>query len=248
MLGMCAMVKTERELKLLKKSAAISNSCIPLIEKSLREDITESELARRIEKKINSQGANLAFKTLIASGKRAATGTLGHPDPAVSDAKIAGMGFVDFGASYKGYKSDITVPFVKGKVGKRERKIIQTVLGAYNLAMKSVKVGEPCWKVHAKVNKYMKKKGFRMIHALGHGLGKRVHENPLIAAPSKKLRGKRLKKWEKIKKITFQPNMVFTIEPGVYVKDVGGFRIENDFLMTKSKGLKILTKSTIIKV
>jgi len=239
-----AMIKTQKELQLLRKSAAISNSCILLIEKSLKEIISERELARRIRRKINSQGATLAFQTLVASGKRT---SMIHPHPHATNEKILGIGYVDFGANYRGYKTDVTVPFVKGSVGKKEWKIIKTGIAAYGLAAKSVKIGQPCWLAHKKTDLFLRKNGFKMLHSLGHGLGKEIHERPLILMPRKKLKGKKLKRWHRIQKVTFQPNMVFTIEPGIYVKNLGGFRIENDFLAT-GNGFKLLTKSKLLKI
>jgi Xaa-Pro aminopeptidase len=238
------MIKTQRELQLLKRSAAISNSCILLIKNSLKENISEKELARRIRRKINSQGATLSFQTLVASGKRTA---YIHPHPHTTTQKIKGIGYVDFGACYKGYHSDVTVPFVKGSVGKKEWKIIETGLKTYNLAVKSMKLGKPCWLVHKETDCFLRKNGFKMLHSLGHGLGKKIHERPIIGMPRKKLQGKKLKRWKRIQKISFRQNMVFTIEPGIYVKNFGGFRIENDFLMT-SKGPKILTNSKFFKL
>ncbi len=238
------IIKTAKEIRLLKTSARISNSCIGLIEKSLREGVTESELAQRVRKNMKSQGATLSFQTLVGSGDRA---SMIHTKPHTTDRIIKGLGYIDFGASYKGYKTDVTVPFIKGKVGRREERIARVGLAAYNLATKSVKIGEPCWRLHERVDNFLRKNGFKMMHGLGHGLGKHVHEDPAIFKPRKRLKGKRLKLWKRLRKITFAPGMVFTIEPGIYVKGFGGFRIENDFLLTRS-GPTILTKSRLLRV
>jgi Xaa-Pro dipeptidase len=123
----------------------------------------------------------------------------------------------------------------------------RAVIGAYDIAIRSVKIGMPCWKLHEKVDRFLQTKGYRMIHAMGHGLGKNIHELPYIGKPRKRLRGLKKRKWEKLKRIVFQEGMVFTIEPAVYVKNVGGFRLENDLLLT-SKGPKILTHSKLIVV
>lgn len=238
------MIKTEKELQLLRKSAAISNSCLKIIESALREGVTERELARRVRNQINARGASLSFQTLVGSGPRAA---MVHTHPHVTDQKISGMGYIDFGAKYKGYHSDVTVPFVKGGIGSEEKNIIETGLAAYRIATESVRLGEPCWKLHEKVYRFLRSKGYTIPHSLGHGLGLKIHERPIIGMPMKKLEGKRLKRWRRIQKVTFQPNMVFTIEPGIYVKNHGGFRIENDFLLTRH-GLEVLTKSRLIRV
>lgn len=239
------IVKTKKEINLIRKSAEISNSCLPLIENLLKKNkITEKEVAREIKKKIYSQGARLAFQTIVACGKRSARV---HPKPRAAKKTISGLGYIDFGTSYKGYKTDVTVPFIKGKIGKRERKIVQTVLRAYKLATNSIEIGLPCWKLYEKVERFLRKRGFRMMHSLGHGLGLKAHEPPTISKPRERLTKKKKLKWEKLKKIRFQERMVFTIEPAVYVKGLGGCRIENDILLTK-KGPKILTNSRLIKV
>jgi Xaa-Pro aminopeptidase len=112
--------------------------------------------------------------------------------------------------------------------------------------MKSIKIGMPCWKLHEKVNIFLRAKGFHMVHAMGHGLGKNVHDKPYIGKPRKKLRGLKKRRWEKLRKMVFLENMVFTIEPAVYVKNVGGCRLENDVLMTRH-GSKILTHAQLIR-
>lgn len=240
------MIKTKREIKLLEKSAKIANSCIKLIENSLREKkITEKELARRIRKKLGEQGAHEAFKTIVACGKRAAKI---HAKPRTTKKIISGLGLVDFGACYKGYRTDVTVPFIKGKITKREKKMVKVVLKAYDISISSIKIGEPCWKLFEKIYKFMKKNGFELKHGLGHGIGLKIHEYPFIVVPKKeKLKRKRKRRWEIIKEITFQPGMVFTIEPGVYVKGLGCCRIENDILLTK-RGPKILTTSKLVRI
>jgi len=237
------IVKTKKEIELLKKSAKITNSCIPLIEKLLKkEKITEKELARRINKNIRSQGARLSFQTIVACGKRSAKI---HPKQGSTNKIISGLGYIDFGASYKGYKTDTTVPFIKGKISEKETKIIQTVLKAYDLAINSIEINLPCWRLQEKVNKFLRKRGFRMIHSLGHGLGLKIHELPTIGKPRKKLTKKRRLRWKKLKRITFQEGMVFTIEPGIYVKGLGGCRFENSILLIKKKPV-LLTNAKLL--
>jgi len=239
------IIKTRKEIILLKKSAQITNSCIPLIEKSLSEkNITEKEIARRIREKIKKQNGTLAFRTIVASGKRS---SMIHSKPTVTDEVISGLGYVDFGACYKRYRTDITVPFIKGKINKKEMKAVKTVFKAYEIAISSIKIGMPCWKLYQKVDKYMRKNGYKMMHSLGHGLGLRIHELPFITMPrKKKLNRKKKKIWEKLKRIKFEENMIFTIEPAIYIENSFGCRFENDVLLTK-KGLEILTKSKLIR-
>ncbi|TAL48228.1 M24 family metallopeptidase [archaeon] len=237
-----AIVKTGHEIMLLKRAAEISNSCIPVIEKSLNEGVTEKELARRVRRKINSQCATLSFQTLVGTGERS---RMIHTKPHVTGRNIVGLGYIDFGARYKGYASDVTVPFIKGKITPKQKRVVDVVLRAYDVGVKSVRVGEPCWTSFAKVDSFLRKHGYKMQHGLGHGIGLKIHERPSLVAATKKLRGKRKKRWERIKKVTFQNGMVFTIEPGVYTKKFG-CRIENDFLLQDGK-LVQLTKSRMLR-
>ena len=167
------MIKTPAEIKLLKKSAKITDSCIKIIKDSLKEKITEKELRRRIGRKIRSQNASLSFQTIVACGKRSA---MIHPRPYATEKIISGLGYADFGASYKYYKTDITVPFIKGKISKKERKIVNITLKTYNLSISSIRLAQPCWKLFQKIYNYLKKNGFVLKHGLGHELGKKKHE------------------------------------------------------------------------
>lgn len=257
------MIKTKGELALLRKAARISNSCIPIIEKSLKENgVTEREISKKITKKIYSLGGKLSFRPLVACGNRSYQI---HPKPNSTNNLISGIGYVDFGASYKGYKTDVTVPFIKGKIGSRERRVVKAVVDSYKFAVKSSRVGMHCWELHRNVDDFLISRGFKMGHALGHGLGKNLkesyHEGPIIYAPSREILRKLERKaangsrkarrkiiwWHRIRNLKFQKNMCVAIEPGVYVKNVGGSRIENSF-WASGKNLKALTKAKLIEV
>jgi len=239
------IIKTPAEIRLLKKSAKITDSCIKVIERELkRPGITEKQLARAIDRNIRKQGAQPAFKTIVTCGKRS---MYIHAKP--TNKGIRGLGYTDFGAKYKRYRTDITVPFVKGKISKEEQRILNTTLQAYDAAIKSIKRGGLCWKLHDKFEKLLRARGYKVQHSLGHGIGLDIHELPTIGKPKrgKKLGPRKKKKWQRIKQLRFEPGMVFTIEPGVYVKGVGGCRFENDVLMTK-RGPQLLTHSKVVKI
>lgn len=239
-----AMVKTPSEIKKLEKAARIANSCIPIIRKSIREGATEKEIARLVKENVYRQGGRLSFRTLVASGERSA---MIHPKPSATVRRVDGMGYVDFGASWKGYKVDVTVPFVKGRAGAEERKIIKSVIGAYEKTVSAWRHGRPCWELHKVADDYITSRGLWMGHSVGHGIGLKIHERPIMGMPRKKLVGKSMKKWERIKKVSFESGMAFTIEPGAYVPGTGGCRLENSFLVS-GKRLKALTKAKLIEV
>lgn len=252
------MIKTRTEIACIKRAAAISNSCIPIIRRAVKEGATEREIGRRVRENIYRKGGRLSFRTLVASGERSA---MIHCKPTVTDRPVDGMGYVDFGASYRGYKADVTVPFVRGKVGGRERRVVRTVIEAYGRAVRAWRPGMACWRLHREAESHISSRGLEMGHSLGHGLGLRIHERPIIYAPRDDLlrkveilakkgdekAAKRLRRWERVKRVSFEDNMAFTIEPGAYVKGLGGCRIENTFL-TVGKRLKCLTKSRLIEV
>ncbi len=226
-------IKEKKEIDLIKKSCSIVNHGIKVIEENLSTKITEKELALILEQELIGKGADeLAFPTIVTSGKRSA---YIHPYPSFSDQKIKkGLGLVDFGVRYKGYCSDITVPFTIGKLSKKQNMIVKTVKEAYQKAIHSLKVDYPTWAIHDIAEKTINKNGFEFKHSLGHGLGLEIHDLPNLSP-----KPKNKEDWKEIK---LKENMVFTIEPGVYLPNIGGCRLENDVLMTK-KGPKILTNS-----
>lgn len=236
------MKKSEKEIKFIKKAAFIANSCLPYLEEILeKEKISEKEVSILLKKKIISLGGKLAFDILVASGKRSSK-IHGKPSRKI----ISGIGYVDFGVSFKGYKVDVTVPFIKGKIGLREKKMVKTLFNVYRLAKKLIRVGASCFSVFEKVDDFLRKNGYRMEHSLGHGIGRKIHEPPTIGIPKQKLRRLKKEKIEELKNIVFENGMVFTIEPGIYVKNVGGCRIENTFLFWNNKLIQ-LTNSRFLK-
>jgi len=234
-------IKTKKEIELLRKSCEIANHGIKVIKENLTKNITEKELVITLEQELIRRGANeIAFPTIVTSGKRSA---YVHPEPSFSEKKIQkGLGLVDFGARYQGYCSDITIPFSIGNLSKKQEKIVGALQKAYQKSIEEIEIGKPTWEIYDKAEKIIEKNGFESKHSLGHGLGLDVHDSPNISPKPKD--EKELEDWEEVE---LQENMVFTIEPGIYVPGIGGCRLENDILMTK-KGPEILTKSRFIEL
>jgi Xaa-Pro aminopeptidase len=231
--------KLREEIELIKKAAKITNYGIKVVEEILHEakkkKISEEFLAKILEENLKSKGAEgLAFLTIVAAQKRT---SFPHPFPSASKKIVKEFGFVDFGAMYKGYCTDITLPFLMENIGQEKRKIIDLVLNAHDLAISSIKEGKPTWKVYDEVNNFLRQRNFELSHGLGHGIGLEIHEKPSISSKPKDLKG-----W---KEERFKQNMVFTIEPAIYLKNFG-FRIENDFLFKERN--KKLTNAKLIEV
>jgi len=235
------MIKTKKEIELIKKSCKIANYGIKIIQENLSTRITEKELALTLQQELIRQGADeLAFPTIVTSGQRSA---YIHPEPSFTKNKIQkGIGLVDFGARYQSYCSDITVPFSIGKLNERQKKIVQTTQESYQKSVESLKIGKPLWEVFDIANNIIKNNNFEFKHSLGHGIGLDVHDSPSLSLKSEKKID--LKNWKEFK---LQEGMTFTIEPGVYVPKIGGCRLENDILM-KKRGPKVLTESKFIEL
>ena len=231
-------IKEPKEIERIKKACGIANHGIKVIKENLSKKITDKELGLILEQELIRKGADeLSFPTIITSGKRS---VFIHPYPSFLNKKLQpGLGLVDFGVRYKGYCSDITVPFTLGKITEKQKKIVQTVQEAYETTIDNLKIDVPTWKVHESVENLIKKNGFELKHGLGHGLGLELHDLPSIT--SKPKYKEQLKEWKEVK---LKKNMVFTIEPGIYVPGIGGCRLENDILMDRKP--KSLTSSRLI--
>jgi len=239
-------VKTKDEISFMGTSAYFSNTGIKVALETLLEiqkgrKISEIQLAKYVEDAMSMVGSeDLSFKTISVINERAA---FPHPYPSTSNKLIEkGIGYIDFGAVYQGYHSDVTLPFTIGKISERQKEIVQTTVDAYDISLASIKQKVPTWKLQDKADKFLKSKGFKFIHSLGHGLGLTVHDSPSISSKPKDK--ERLKLWKEIK---LKENMILTIEPGVYVKGVGGCRLENDIIVKKN-GPKVLTNSRLIEI
>ena len=138
-----------------------------------------------------------------------------------------GFCMIDFGVKYKGYCTDITRTVYLGSPCDKEKQVYNFLLDIQNGIIKEIKINDSCSKIYGNCLKSMKNYSKYFIHGLGHGIGVEIHELPNLTLNSKD-------------KIT--ENMVFTIEPGIYIPKLFGIRIEDTTLM-KKKPL-VLTKVT----
>jgi len=166
------------------------------------------------------------FDTIIASGYRSSM-----PHGVATNKKIRKGEFVtlDFGAIYDGYHSDITRTIVVGKATPRQKKIYHLVLTAQQAGCRYARAGLTGKEVDGKVRRIIEKAGYGKYfgHGLGHGIGTVVHDAPAISTLSETV---------------LKPNMVVTIEPGVYLPGWGGVRIEDDVVI-KRNSCEILNRA-----
>ncbi|HAJ33897.1 MAG TPA: Xaa-Pro dipeptidase [Candidatus Atribacteria bacterium] len=219
------MIKDREEIIKIKKAAQIATESLKdvfeMIEPGLRELDIASELAYTMRKK----GAQKeAFETIVVSGERS---SLPHGKP--SEKKIAEgeLITIDMGANYQNYNSDITRTIIIGKENEKQKEIFSIVLEAQKAALEFLKPGVKCSEVDSVARDIIEKKGYGKYfgHGLGHGVGLDIHELPRVSFSDDTV---------------LQPGMVITIEPGIYLPEVGGVRIEDSILITEV-GYEILT-------
>lgn len=210
----------------IKKACKLTDKAFNLLLKKIKIGVSEKELAREIKKFFLEKNAKLAFPTIIAFGKNAFE--IHHKPTNLKLKKNHGFVLLDLGAKIDEYCADMSRTVFFGKTGKKQRKIYKTVLKAQQIAEKRVKAGIKTYEIDKIARDYIVKKGFNPIpHSLGHGVGKKVHENPKISPVSPDI---------------LENGTVFTIEPGIYIKNYGGVRIEDVYYLNNGK-LEQLTKS-----
>lgn len=222
------IVKDEAEIDLIKKSAAIADQVFSHILGFIRPGISEIGVAAEMEHHMRRLGAEgPSFETIVASGKRS---SMPH---GVASEKIIEAGDVitlDFGTIYKGYCSDITRTVFLGKPGSEMEKIYNIVLEANLLGIEAVKCGMSGKEIDTVSREFIQKAGYGEYfgHGLGHGVGLEIHEDPTLS-----MRGD----------IILKDGMVVTVEPGIYIPDLGGVRIE-DMVVADGTKARVLTAST----
>ncbi|MFX0123037.1 MAG: M24 family metallopeptidase [Candidatus Hodarchaeota archaeon] len=233
--------KSPHEISLLKQSIKISNILVEEMEDRLtnrREIETEMDLGIFVESEMRKLGAfGIGFETLVASSARSwQIHTYPRADPKLSMYR-PGLALTDFGVNAAGYTSDVTLPFIMGKMNKKMKLIVETVQQAHDEAIDALKGIEFLHEIADVALNIIEAAGFKMPHGLGHGIGLTVHDSPFLRR--KPTHETLLKNWTDT---GLEEGMVFTIEPGIYEKDVGGFRLENDVIIT-AKGGEVVTNS-----
>jgi Xaa-Pro aminopeptidase len=218
-------VKDAHELTLIRKAIDISSNAFFQITEILKEGVVEREVALEMESFMKRSGADvIGFDIIIASGKRSAL-----PHGKASGKRIEKGDFIliDFGSGFQGYHSDQTRTVVCGNPSSEQRKIYQIVKEAHDKAMEKVRPGIPIDVVDGAARDHIQNQGYGEYfgHGTGHGIGLAVHEDPVVNGENKAL---------------LQEGMVFTIEPGIYIPDRGGVRIE-DMVLVTSHGAEVLT-------
>ncbi len=218
------MIKDNEEIKTLKKALNIAESAFSEFIESFRTYLTEKEAAEELKRAILINGADsLSFPIIVASGTNSASP---HAVPKNRITRKKEPILFDWGAKLDGYCSDISRTVFYGKSDGMFEKIFKIVSDASKKAIEHIAPGILTSEIDKIARDYIDNTEFRgkFGHALGHGTGLCVHETPSIS---------------KLDKTILKPNMVFTVEPGIYIKEWGGIRLENMVAVTES-GVEVL--------
>src|SRR5690625_2321368 len=222
------LVKSDEELAIIRKAAQIADRAFEHILSYIKPDVPEIDIAHELEYYMRKLGASeSSFDIIVASGVRSSL-----PHGIASEKKISSGELVtlDFGAFYKGYCSDITRTVAVGNISDELHTIYQIVLAAQQHGVANIKAGMTGKEADALTRDYISVQGYGNYfgHSTGHGIGLEIHEGPALSPASTTL---------------LKENMVVTVEPGIYIPNVGGCRIEDDIVITET-GNERLTLAT----
>jgi Xaa-Pro aminopeptidase len=219
--------KDQNEIDRIKKAVSITDRVFYEILDFVKPKVKEQDLAAEIEYKFKKYGSSAPFfETIVASGKRSA---LPHGVASSKRIEKGDLVTLDMGAVYDGYTADMTRTVVVGKANKRQKEVYNIVLKAQRQALSKVKPKIKACDLDKVARDIIKRAGYDKYfgHGLGHGIGGIIHAGPAINPRNQQL---------------LEPGMVITVEPGIYIPNWGGVRIEDDVLITK-RGCEILTKA-----
>lgn len=232
----CGLVETLRTIKdaeeLLEIQAAVemAERAFTVFRHQLSPDWTERQAASILEELLRQEGAvGFAFDVIIGAGANAALPHAPLRDVELGSAELV---LIDWGArTPSGYCSDLTRTLLTPNAPEPMREIYQLVLDAHDKAIEAIAPGVPCIEVDQIARIYLTEAGYgkEFNHGLGHGFGLEVHEATRFSPSSSDV---------------LQPGMVVTIEPGIYLQDVGGVRIEDDILVTETGCRSLSTLKT----
>ncbi len=220
-------VKDKTELRLIRKTAELTDVGARAAVEVIKPGMREYEVAAEVEyamRKLGSDGT--AFDTIVASGLKSA-----YPHGGCTGKKIKRGELIQFdiGTRYQHYCADLTRTFLVGKPSPKQQKMYKVVMEAHEKAFQKIRDGVRAKQVDAAARNVIKKHGFGecFVHGLGHGVGLAVHELPMLNTVSKDV---------------LKAGNVVTDEPGIYIVGYGGVRIE-DTVLVKKDGAERLTKA-----
>ena len=219
------MIKDEKETAILRQAAELADYGVEVGVSAIKQGKSELDILGTIEFELKKKGIRqMSFDTMVLTGKKTASP---HGKPGLESIQEGDLVLFDLGVVLDGYCSDITRTVALGTVNEKQKDIYTTVLDAQLAAVNACKPSVAVGELDNIARSIISDAGYGefFTHRIGHGLGIDVHEFPSMNATNQLL---------------LQKGMAFTIEPGIYVPDVGGVRIEDDLLIT-ADGVEVLT-------
>ena len=219
------MIKDEEEIENIEKACNITDDCFSFLQNYIKVGMTEKQIAEEIEKFFLKNGAEgSSFETIVASGKNSSKPHAKTTNKKIEEGDII---TIDMGCKYKGYCSDMTRTIFVKYVPERMKRVYELVLKNQLQTLNDMKDGTCIRTISKNVENDFKINGYDLVHSLGHGVGLDIHEIPFLNSKSDNI---------------LRENMVITNEPGIYLPENFGVRIEDTVLITKT-GCINLTKS-----
>ena len=224
-----AMSKDEKELEAIRTAVEITDKAfaevLPMVKIGVEEKVIANQLSFLYRKYGDSDSD--AFAAIVGTGPNSA-----KPHHKPTDRKI-GPGellVIDSGAKFAGYHADMTRSFATKGYSDEQKSIYDIVLNAQVKSIEGIKSGMSCKSIDSIARDHIANAGYSKFfdHGLGHSLGLEIHEDP---------------RFSKVSEDILEENYVMTVEPGIYVPDIGGVRIEDDIIVTKN-GAEILNKTS----
>jgi Xaa-Pro aminopeptidase len=218
------IVKNAREIENLKIACKIVSKVCNIIKDELKSGVSELDIHYRVLELFAKNKVTESFTPIIASGENSA-----NPHHKSSMRKITKNDIVmmDMGCTYNGYCSDLTRTYFLNRIDASRKRVFDIVRSSQNAVIKDIKSGLPISWADKTARNIIEKAGYKdkFIHNTGHGVGVEIHEMPSLSLVAEGF---------------FLTHMVVTVEPGIYIENEFGVRIE-DTILIKEDGCKVLT-------
>ena len=223
-----AMIKDEKEIDDIKTAVEITDQAFSEVFPMIKIGVKEKEIANQLSflyRKYGDADAD-AFSPIVGSGIHSA---MPHQRPTDKKIEPGELVVIDSGAKYAGYHADMTRTVATKGYSEKQKEIYNIVLEAQLKSIDGIKSNISCKEIDSIARDHITNAGYGKYfdHGLGHSLGLEIHENP---------------RFSKVSKDILQSNHVMTVEPGIYLEDIGGVRIEDD-IVVQDNGCEVLNKT-----
>lgn len=211
-------IKEPLEIEYMRRANAIAERSLTELLQHIRPGKTEKELKALLDYLMIKNGADgISFDTILLTG---AHSSMPHGVPDDREIRYGDIVLIDFGATYKGYHSDMTRTFAVGNIERETAKFYEAVLKAQQAGIKALAPGKPCSEVYAAAKGVLDAHGVGkyFTHSLGHGVGLEIHEGYNASPKSKDV---------------YEAGNITSIEPGIYLPGKCGIRIEDVCVVTE---------------